>query len=463
MAYKCYIIISIYNRTATMNALYRIKQITLILGDVITLYTSLLLTLWIRYDNRFYSEFFSSHAEPFTMIFILWIFVFYIAGLYELRTLKNDFEFEKRFWYTTTINILLAALVFYALPELKITPRANLGIFFLVFGGISYLWRAVYNAILGKSGASSRILLIGANQTSQEITEHLEKNPQLGYKISFWMKEGLKDKEFNHLAQIILANDITTIVIPAHLKKDTQSAKLIYKCLAVGIEVIELSRLYELIFEKVPLAELEEVWFLENLTSKNKAYESISDPIERVFALLLGIILLPLLVLIALLIKITSPGSTFFSQRRIGKNEKEFTIWKFRTMREDAEKDGPQWANYFSDPRVTWIGNILRKSHLDELPQLYNIIKGELSFVGPRPERPEFVEKLRKELPYYDLRHLTNPGITGWAQINYRYAASASDAYQKLQYDIYYLKNNSPILDLVIIIRTIKFLITNLS
>lgn len=446
-----------------MNTLSRAKQIVLILGDILTLYASLILTLWIRYDNRFYSEFFRSHAQPFTIVFIFWIIIFYIAGLYDLRTLKNDFEFEKRFWYTTIINVLLTALFFYALPDLKITPRANLGIFFLVFGGISYLWRAVYNAVLGKSGPANRILMIGSNQASQEISDHLEKNPQLGYKISFWMKEGLRDKEFSHLHQILLANDITTIVIPAHLKKDAQSAKLIYKCLAMGVEILELSKLYELVFEKVPLAELEEVWFLENLTSSNKVYEIISDPIERLFAILLGILLLPLIILIAVLVKITSPGSAFFSQRRIGKNEKEFTIWKFRTMREDAEKNGPQWANYFNDPRVTWLGNLLRKSHMDELPQLYNIARGELSFVGPRPERPEFVEKLRKELPYYDLRHLTNPGITGWAQINYRYAASATDAYQKLQYDIYYLKNNSLILDMTIIIRTIKFLVINLS
>ncbi len=446
-----------------MNTLSRTKQIILISGDILTLYASLLLTLWIRYENRFYSEFFINHAEPFTIVFGLWIIVFYIAGLYDLRSLKNDFEFEKRFWYTTVLNIILTALFFYALPDLKITPRANLGIFFLVFGGISYLWRAVYNAILGKSGPANRILMIGSNQASQEIIEHLDENPQLGYKISFWMKEGLRDKEFNHLAQIIIANEITTIVIPAHLKKDAQSAKIIYKCLAIGMEVLELSKLYELVFEKVPLAELEEVWFLENLTSKNKVYESISDPIERVFAIILGTALLPLLILIAILVKITSRGSTFFSQRRVGKNEKEFTIWKFRTMREDAEKNGPQWANYFNDSRVTLLGDILRKSHLDELPQLYNIIKGELSFVGPRPERPEFVEKLRRELPYYDLRHLTKPGITGWAQINYRYAASSTDAYQKLQYDIYYLKNNSLILDLVIVVRTIKFLITNLS
>ena len=187
----------------------------------------------------------------------------------------------------------------------------------------------------------------------------------------------------------------------------------------------------------------------------------ISHPLEILFALVLIIFLSPLALLIIILIKLTSKGSAFFSQKRLGKNNIEFTIWKFRTMHSDAEKDGPRWANYQDDDRTTRIGGILRKSHLDELPQLYNILRGELSFVGPRPERPEFIVKLQKELPYYDLRHLTKPGITGWAQINYRYAASSMDAYQKLQYDIYYIKNNSPLLDFLIILKTIKFLITN--
>ena len=275
------------------------------------------------------------------------------------------------------------------------------------------------------------------------------------------MQDGLQDKEFQHLSQIIIAHNITTIVIPAHLKKDAPAARLIYKCLTLGIEVIELSRFYEILFRKVPLAELEEVWFLEHLIYRHNIYETVSDPLERIAAVLLGIILLPLMAMIAVLIAATSPGPVIFRQKRIGKGEAEFMIYKFRTMRSDAEKDGPQWANYHKDGRATWIGKILRRSHLDELPQLINIIKGELSFVGPRPERPEFVEKLRKELPYYDLRHLTKPGITGWAQINYRYAASAEDAYQKLQYDIYYLENNSLILDFIIVIKTIKFLITN--
>lgn len=446
-----------------MNNLSRIKQILLILGDVATLYLALILTLWVRYGNLFYAELINNHIQPFTLIFTVWIIIFYIAGLYDLKFLKNGLEFEKAFWYTIIFNIAIAALLFYLIPSLGITPKTNLVIFFLVFGAVNYLWRQIYNFALGKTGAVNRVLIVGSNKTSQEIVDHIQNNPQLGYQIKYWMQEGLKDKEFDHLAQIIIANNINTVVIPAHLKKDAQSAKLIYKILVLGIEVIELSRLYELVFHKVPLAELEEVWFLENLVNRHKIYELISSPVEIFGATVLGIILMPLMTLIAILIKLTSSGPVIFKQTRIGKGEKEFIIYKFRSMPIDSEKEGPQWADYHQDGRATWFGQVLRKTHLDELPQLLNILKGELSFVGPRPERQHFVEKLKKELPYYDLRHLTKPGVTGWAQINYRYAASIEDSYQKLQYDIYYIKNNSPLLDFLIILKTIKFLIANHS
>ena len=170
---------------------------------------------------------------------------------------------------------------------------------------------------------------------------------------------------------------------------------------------------------------------------------------------------MPLLLIITLAVKLTSKGAAIFKQKRVGKNGEEFTIYKFRTMKIDAEKNGPQWANYFNDNRATKIGKFLRTTHLDELPQLVNIIKGELSFIGPRPERPEFVESLKKEIPYYELRHLTKPGVTGWAQINFRYGATVQEAYEKTQFDIYYIKNNSPFLDLSILLRTIKFLFMN--
>ncbi len=446
-----------------MNSLSKLKQMALLGGDVFALYAALILTLILRYGKLAYFQLVYWHLQPFSIIFALWIIIYYIAGLYDLKALKNDLNFWKTFCYTTLLNAALVAMFFYTLAFFQITPRANLFIFLIIYGLLALVWRHSFNNFIGKTGSTHRILMVGTNKITEELAEHLKKNPQLGYEIKFWMKEGLEDREFNHLAQIIIANKINTIVIPAHLKKDSRASKIIYKTLLLGIEVMELSALYELVFGKVPLAELEEVWFLENLVKKHRIYEFFASPLERLLALVFLIALLPLEILIAVLIKLSSSGPVIFRQTRVGQNEAEFTLYKFRSMPLDAEKSGPQWANYHQDQRATIIGKILRKSHLDELPQLINILKGELSFVGPRPERPNFVDQLKKELPYYDLRHLTKPGLTGWAQINFRYAASALDSYQKLQYDIYYLKNNSPLLDLIIVLRTIKFLITNLQ
>ena len=441
-----------------MNYTLKFKQITLLAGDIAILYLSLLVTLFFRYGD-ITSEILAAHLMPFTIIFAFWILIFYIAGLYDLRAL-GDMEFSAKFLSALAISTLFAIVIFYLIPIFVITPKTNLLIFAVIFGLIGYLWRNLYNSFSRTGSPANKILLIGYNQTAQELTDHISKNPQLGYEIKFWMKEGLQDKELDHLAQIILANKINIVVVPAHIKKDSKAARLIYKNLVLGIEVINLADLYEAVFQKIPLAELEEVWFLENLAKKHRTYQILKRPIEITFAILVAIITLPIAAIVALLIKLTSPkGPIIFSQTRTGKNDKEFTIYKFRSMRIDAEKHGPQWSQD-NDSRILPFGKLLRKSHLDEWPQLLNIIRGELSIVGPRPERPEFITELRKDIPYYDLRHLIRPGITGWAQINYRYGSSMEDSYEKLQYDMYYIKNRSVILDILTAIKTLRFLFT---
>jgi len=439
-----------------MNPTVKLKQILLLLGDLLVLYASLAVTLFIRY-GELSREVVDVHFWPFTIIFAIWLVAFYIGDLYDLRVLKNDLNFAKKFAYLVAVSGIIATLLFYFVPLFGITPRTNLFAFLLIFGLAGYFWRTLFNNLAGAGAPANRILLIGYNKTVEEMVNHIQQNPQLGYDVSFWMKEGLQDTELEHLAQIILDNKITTIVIPAHIKKSSKAARLIYKNLVLGIEVMDLSTLYENVFKKLPLAELEEVWFLENLAKSHRVYEFFKKPIEIFLALILSIILLPFAALIALAIALISPGRVVFRQTRTGEGEENFLIYKFRTMRSDAEKHGPQWAKE-NDTRITPIGKFLRQTHLDELPQLLNIIKGDLSFVGPRPERPEFVKNLKKDVPYFELRHLVRPGITGWAQINYKYGASVEDAYEKLQYDMYYLKNRSLALDFLILLRTIKYL-----
>lgn len=444
-----------------MNSLVKLKQLVLLFGDIVALYFSLELALFIRYGSLSYGLL-SVHFWPFTIVFAFWILIFYIGGLYELASLKNDFAFANKFIVILLISTALSIILFYFIPIFGIAPKTNLFLFVIIFAIAGSFWRIFYNNLLIKGGAQNRILLVGYNQVAQDLASHLKKNPQLGYEIKFWMKEGLEDKEWDHLAQIILYNDINSIVVPAHIKKNSKAARLIYKNLSLGIEVLDLAELYEIVFRKIPLDELQEIWFLENLAKRHQIYEAFKRPLEFILAILLGIVGLPLIVLIAILIKLTGKGPVIYAQKRIGKNGAEFTIYKFRTMRQDAEIHGPRWASE-KDERVTFVGRVLRKTHLDELPQLINILKGGLSLVGPRPERPEFVEQLKKEIPYYELRHFVRPGVTGWAQINYRYGASIEDAVEKLQYDIYYLKNRSLLLDLLIILKTIRIFFKGLK
>lgn len=444
-----------------MNLAVKLKQALLAAGDVFVLYASLIAALFIRY-NGLPKEVLNIHLGPFTIIFAIWLTAFYIGGLYDLRTLKNDMNFGKRFLSLLLINAALSVIVFYFIPAFGITPRTNLFVVVIIAGLAWYFWRTLCNNIFSAGSPTNRILMIGYNKPVEELVNHISQNPQLGYEINFWMKEGLQDKELDHLAQIILSNKINLIVIPAHIKKNSKAARLIYKNLLLGIEVWDLATLYENVFQKLPLAELEEVWFLENLAKSHKVYEFFKRPIEILLAAVLTIVLLPIGLVLALIIAATSGLPVIFRQKRTGRQESEFMIYKFRTMKTDAEKDGPQWAGP-NDQRTTFIGNILRKSHLDELPQLINIIKGELSFVGPRPERPEFVSQLKKEVPYFELRLLVRPGISGWAQINYKYGASVEDSYEKLQYDLYYLKNRSLAFDFLILLRTIKYFFTSLK
>lgn len=439
----------------------KLKQTTLLLGDVLILYASLAVTLFVRYSGLS-REAVDVHFWPFTFIFAIWLITFYIGGLYDLKSLKNDLDFYKKFITLLVINGVLATILFYFIPAFGITPKTNLFTAIIIFGLANYVWRTFYNTLLSAGAPENRILMIGYSKTVEDLTGHISKNPQLGYEIKFWMKEGLQDKEFEHLAQVILTNKINLIVVPAHIKKNSKAARLIYKNLVLGIEVLDLSELYEKVFQKLPLAELEEVWFLENLAKRHKVYEFIKRPIEILLALIMALALLPLAIVIGLSVALTSKGPAIFRQTRSGRNEREFMIYKFRTMRADAEKDGPQWSTP-GDQRATFIGKVLRATHLDELPQLINIIKGDLSFVGPRPERPEFVAHLKKEVPYFELRLLVRPGVTGWAQINYKYGSSVEDAYEKLQYDMYYLKNRSLTLDAIILLRTVKYLFTNLK
>ncbi len=433
------------------------KIAALAVGDALALYASLFVMLILRYGANFYEEFKSSHALPFTFMFALWMIVFYISGLYDLRRLRNNLDFLKTLFLTILVNGLLATAFFYFLPALKITPKTNLFIFIALFTCIEVFWRRMFNKLASSGEAPNRVLLIGNSNVSEELAALVSANPQMGYCIAARLPEvtagqSIREEVGKHGANVV--------VVPRRLKHNQTFTSELYKLLSGGIEVRDLAHFYELVTRKIPLSEVEEVWFLEHVANQPKFYEQLKRAGEILFALLLQIALLPLEAVLALVTIIVSPGPVIYKQTRVGKDAKTFTLYKFRTMRVDAERAGAQWSG-IQDDRVTPFGKFLRWTHLDELPQLVNIMKGDLSFVGPRPERPEFVESLKKHIPYYEMRHIVHPGVTGWAQIHHHYAAPDADSYEKLQYDIYYIKNRSLVLDLAIIVKTLRSVFIN--
>jgi len=424
------------------------KKITILLGDILILYGALILTLIFRYGPNYFRESFYAHLKPFSIIFVIWLVTFYLADLYKEKRLRISPATIQVFILAIIISVVSSVILFYLFPSFfKLTPKTNLAIFALVFGILNIGWRIILVKIYISGGWRNRLLLIGDSPIIDELINYLKNNPQIGYDVA-------AQKSENDISQIIAKNKINIIVIQTYLKKDRKIIKIFYQLLPSKIAIVDLITFYETIFQKLPLKELDESWFIDKITTRRHLYDAIKRLIDICLSLFLIIIFLPLILIIAILTKLSSrQGPVIYKQERIGVNNKPFTLYKFGTMQVD---EGPLWTTE-NDKRLTWFGKILRYSHLDEIPQLYNILKGDISFIGPRAERRELVE-LYKQLPYYEIRHIIKPGLTGWAQLNYKPSASLEEAREKLQYDIYYIKNRSLVLDLLILLRTVRYL-----
>lgn len=434
----------------------------LFFGDIVALYFALFLTIILRYGDYFVWAFREQHFWPFSIIFAIWIGVFYIAGLYDLRRLRNNLDFLKTLAASLATNFAIAIFFFYLVPAFGIAPRRNLFLFLVLFTLLEIFWRRSFNGRVAQEEAPNKVALIsngGSDLIDKILSEDPRWLPQLGYEITTRLPEEDILSRPEKIKKLAEAGGINFIVIPRRLKNNDKLTRVLYELLGAGVEIRDLPSFYEAVARKVPLSEVEESWFLENLIGQQKFYDPLKRGWEFLSALLLFLVLLPLNLLIAAVIKLTSRGPVIYKQVRVGQQHKNFMLYKFRSMPVDAEKDGAAWARP-DDARPTPFGKFLRKTHLDELPQLWNILKGDLSFVGPRPERPEFVKILKDKIPYYEARLLIKPGVTGWAQIHHRSDMTEKDVTEKLQYDLYYIKNRSPILDLAIILKTVKTLFT---
>lgn len=456
-----------------MRLIYRVKQLMLLTGDILALALGLYLSLALRYWQIPEWTTIESHLVPFFWLFIIWLTIFFINGLYDLGFLKTKIG-QRHFLESAFWSFLIGIIFFYIFPNQHISPKTVL-VLNIIFGyGLSYLWRLVYNKFINSKTLQTNIIFIGHTPETAELINILENFPERGY-----YPVGLIDpdnsiqaeaypflevhRNIEDLKQITQALKAQAIIVAPHIKKETKMAEELYQLLFSNVKIIDLTSFYEVITGRIPPCTFSETWFLEHLKNQNNIiYDKFRSALDIIIASLMMILLIILFPFIALVIKINSPGPIFFKQKRIGRWGKEFTIYKLRSMQAltadgSAETAGFQFAQK-NDKRITAVGKILRKIRLDELPQCFNIFRGEITLIGPRPERPEIVHQMIERMSYYNLRHLVKPGLTGWAVIHQNYTDNLDSTLQKLQYDLFYIKNKSLLLDLSIILRTVNII-----
>ncbi|MBU0573570.1 MAG: sugar transferase [Candidatus Margulisbacteria bacterium] len=445
---------------------YQSKNLILLMGDIGILYLSLYLALWLRYWERPEPSLWATHLWPFTLIFIGWLIIFYIFNLYNLHLAVNNFRYLKLVVQAMLTSAVLSLSFFYLMPQIEIAPKRNLLIFIFVFAALFYLWRLFFNWLIKAQLPKNNIAIIGYNNRVEEIIEELKQKPHLGYKISFIIDDQSKTekheikgvpvfKKIAGLKDLIRQYKITTMVLTTDPHESAELRSLLFKLLPLKISFVNLPNFYENITGKIPIEAINQMWFLENLSeSKKKFFDVFKRLYDIIFAFIILIITLPFWPLIALIIKLESKGPVFIKMKRLGKNNKQFKMYKFRSMREEGNA---RTATIENDPRITKFGAFIRKTRIDEIPQVINIIKGEMSWVGPRPERPELAEKLSEKISFLNERTLVKPGATGWDQISGEYhSPSTEDTLKKIQYDFFYIKNRSIYLDLSIVLKTIS-------
>lgn len=449
------------------------KKFLLLVGDLLVLYSALALTLVFRYGKDAWSAQWDIHLLPLTTIFVLWIGILYITGLYDVQRAKNNVLFFRHFLEALIASTAIAIAVFYISPFFSIAPKTNLLITIGFYGVFFSLWRMLYNHVLAPRLLRRRVLFVGRTLEVEELVGVFNRNPQLGY-LPVALVELTENAggpitgierytTLKHIRAIVTAHEIDTVVLAIDIHEQRTLTQELYELIFWNLDIVNIATLYEHITGRVPIASLSESWFLENLHTRHRMYDAFRITFDTLFAVLLLVLTAIITPILALLIRASGPGPIFIRQIRIGKNGKRYSIAKFRTMKAlaadgSAEVGTAEFAQE-NDSRVTPVGAYLRKFRIDEFPQAWNILKGEMSLIGPRPERPEFVEKITDSMPFFTVRHIVRPGLTGWAQINYPYAKSFEEMLVKLQYDLYYIKNRSIMIDVAIFLKTINVMI----
>jgi sugar transferase (PEP-CTERM system associated) len=395
---------------------------------------------------------------------------FYLFDLYDFLVMHDRRELVLRLVQALGLAWIALAISFYTFPGLNLGRGISLIALPLALT-LMVSWRVSIHWVLGHPDFGERILIVGSGNLAVELAREVLNRPDAGYRIVGFVgtdAELLGKSLINprvigmteQLDEIVKRDGIDRIVVAMGERRGQfPTNKLLQLSLAGQVNIEEGASFYERLTGRVSLNMIRPSWLIFSGRGRQAKLAEVSRAFVHWMVALIGAILsLPLVLITAILIKLESRGPVFYKQERVGKNGRTFVLMKFRSMRVDAEQDGPVWASK-GDARTTRVGRVIRKIRVDEIPQFWNILKGEMSFVGPRPERPHFVAQLAEEIPFYHQRHLIAPGLTGWAQIKYPYGASIEDARQKLQYDLFYIKNQSLFLDAVVLFETVKIIL----
>lgn len=448
---------------------YRLKQFILLLGDIGMLYAGLFLGLVIRYF-RVPGENFSKLSPALTPLFAFAIIILFIIGLYDVGRARNSKQFFQKILLTAVIWFTVSVFFFYARADLGVTPKTTLLLTTIVSFGALAVWRFFYNKFLSRNLLTTPIAFIGFNDQVREIIEVLHRFPEHGYNVFGLVADPSDAHSFPSGPSLRTLVDKNggefpgLIVLAEEFERDKNLLSELYGALYMQATVVPLADFYENFFKRIPPFTFSEAWFITHLKEQTrKIYDRFRIIMDIFFALLVGAVFVVTFPIVALLIKLTSKGPILFKQERVGRGGRKFTIYKYRTMKAltaegSAEVKGPEFASV-KDSRITPAGSFLRKTRIDELPQFINILKGEMAVIGPRPERPEFVRQLTEQMPFYALRHLVKPGLTGWAQLQKSYYGTIEENLVKLEYDLYYIKNRSLFLDVIILLKTVSVIV----
>ncbi len=427
----------------------------LVCGDILLIVIGIYLSFFIRFG--YFVNMVVRYSGATIFIVGTYVVSFYIFNMYEDRYKPKGANFFARFLTAIVCAQVLTAVIFFLFPLWKI----GRGIFFIntFFVVISiYLWRGSFRKMSGFIWKPKKTVIVGSGDRVRAVVSLMVESKDFTIvKIT----PCLRGDENGDACAMIEAENVDMIVVASERGAENEFDSILLEAKMRGVDIYDFTMLYEQVKGALPIDYLREEWivYIPFLGMKSSVYIGhVKRLIDLVFSLVCMVVFLPVILLLSIMIRLDSKGPVLFKQKRVGKNGKIYELIKFRSM-VDCNTDGiVRWTEE-RDCRTTRIGKFLRKTHLDELPQLWNVFKGEMSFVGPRPEQPKFVADLRKEIPFYSLRDVIRPGITGWAQVNYKYCASKSEAKIKLEYDLFYIKNVDFILDFQVALKTIRVML----